>query len=861
MTYDDFALQIEPAGEKFRVRLLNAPTGQATTEFVLPFTEIEVANFLSRIGQVRRAMRRVDAPELQAAKEFGGKLFGAIFSGEMIAQLRGSMEQASDKDHGLRIRLRLTDVPALADLPWEFLYDANQNHFLTTSSETPVVRFLDLPQRIAPLRVALPLRVLVTIASPRNLKRLDTDGEWERLQESLGDLLKGGQIVLERLPSATLDALRLRARGAPFHVFHFIGHGGFDEAAQDGVLQFEDESGMSYPVRGEMLGMQLHDHRSLRLAVLNACEGARSSRQDPFSGVAQSLLQQRVPAVIAMQFEISDAAAKVFALEFYRAVAEGNPVDAAVCESRKALFKEEFGQEWATPVLYMRSQEGQLFELQAVAAPPFPDKDLKKRKLEEAQKQAAAKAEDERAAKEEKERLKREEKEQEQLALEKAEAERVAAYQAEAARVAQAEKQRREQEKAEQDFLALARVEAELRTAETIEAARAANAEKERQAKEAAEAARALRQQEEAQRRAKERSEYERLQREKVEADRRRGEKAVAGSRSPGLVRSAWLILLAIPILGLAAWVARSYQVRRAALRNPELHFQNGESLRAQKNYSVAVTEYREAIRLKPDYPAAQAGLANALADKGELDNAIREFREIVRLNPSDASAHQALGELLSNKGELDAAKAEFLAVTQLKTKTSEPLRQAANDLVDKEENVPPTPDPAVETPPKKSASLKAAPTRVRQGGIVQPAKLLHRVDPTYPPLAAQAHVSGMVRLHANVGKDGSVREVEALSGHPLLLQSAMNAVKQWRYSPALLNGHPVDVDTTIDVEFHPTSVAPSLGAETKGPNTAAGNGTSTAATPPPAAKSPCTFGKVEFSEQGNRLVGNVPYA
>ncbi len=898
MTYDDFDLQIEPAGEKFRVRLLNAPTGQATTEFVLPFTEIELANFLSRIGQVRRTMRRVDAPELQAAKEFGGKLFGAIFSGEMIAQLRGSMEQASDKDHGLRIRLRLTDVPSLADLPWEFLYDANQNHFLTTSTETPVVRFLDLPQRIAPLRVALPLRVLVMIASPRNLKRLDTEGEWARLQESLGDLLSAGQLVIERLPAATLDALRLRARGAPFHVFHFIGHGGFDEAAQDGVLQFEDESGMSYPVRGEMLGMQLHDHRSLRLAVLNACEGARSSRQDPFSGVAQSLLQQRVPAVIAMQFEISDAAAKVFALEFYRAVAEGNPVDAAVCESRKALFKEEFGQEWATPVLYMRSQEGQLFELQAVAAPPFPDKDLKKRKLEEAQKQAAAKAEDERAAKEEKERLKREEKEQEQLALEKAEAERVAAYQAEAARaaqaekerlkrevkeqeqlalekaeadrqaaakaeaerVAQAEKQRREQEKAEQDFLALARVEAELRTAETIEAARAANAEKERQAKEAAEAARALRQQEEAQRRAKERSEYERLQREKVEADRRRGEKAVAGSRSPGLVRSAWLILLAIPILGLAAWVARSYQVRRAALRNPELHFQNGETLRAQKNYSVAVTEYREAIRLKPDYPAAQAGLANALADKGELDNAIREFREIVRLNPSDASAHQALGELLSNKGELDAAKAEFLAVTQLKTQTSEPLRQAANDLVDKEENVPPTPDPAVETPPKKSASLKVAPTRVRQGGIVQPAKLLHRVDPTYPPLAAQAHVSGMVRLHANVGKDGSVREVEALSGHPLLLQSAMNAVKQWRYSPALLNGHPVDVDTTIDVEFHPTSVAPSLGAETKGPNTASGNGPSTAATPPPAAKSPCTFGKVEFSEQGNRLVGNVPY-
>src|SRR5882724_5738278 len=525
MKYDDFDLQIEPAGNRFRVRLLNAPTGQATTEFALPFTEIEVANFLSRIGQVRRTMRRVDAPELQAAKEFGGKLFGAIFSGEMIAQLRGSMEQASDKDHGLRIRLRLTDVPSLADLPWEFLYDANQNHFLTTSSETPVVRFLDLPQRIAPLRVALPLRVLVTIASPRNLKRLDTDGEWERLQESLGDLLKGGQIVLERLPSATLDALRLRARGAPFHVFHFIGHGGFDEAAQDGVLQFEDESGMSYPVRGELLGMQLHDHRSLRLAVLNACEGARSSRQDLFSGVAQSLLQQRVPAVTAMQFEISDAAAKVFALEFYRAVAEGNPVDAAVCESRKALFKEEFGQEWATPVLYMRSQEGQLFELQAVAPPPFPDESLKKRQAEEAGRlavakvaaelqekekaaatelQEARKAESERAAKAEKTRRELEKREQEQLAREKADA----------------------------DLKASLKAEAERQAAQKAAADRAAKAEQERLTREAGENARIARQHEETERRVREHAAFEKLQSEKAQADRQAQEKTMAAGFS-----------------------------------------------------------------------------------------------------------------------------------------------------------------------------------------------------------------------------------------------------------------------------------------------------------------------------------------
>jgi hypothetical protein len=95
----------------------------------------------------------------------------------MIAQLRSSVEQTQERDRGLRIRLRLTDAPELADLPWEFLYDSAHNHFLTTSNQTPVVRFLDLPQRVTPLKAALPLRVLVVIASPRNLKRLDAEGD------------------------------------------------------------------------------------------------------------------------------------------------------------------------------------------------------------------------------------------------------------------------------------------------------------------------------------------------------------------------------------------------------------------------------------------------------------------------------------------------------------------------------------------------------------------------------------------------------------------------------------------------------------------------------------------------------------
>jgi protein TonB len=96
----------------------------------------------------------------------------------------------------------------------------------------------------------------------------------------------------------------------------------------------------------------------------------------------------------------------------------------------------------------------------------------------------------------------------------------------------------------------------------------------------------------------------------------------------------------------------------------------------------------------------------------------------------------------------------------------------------------------------------KAAVTRTRVGGAVQAAKLVNRVQPVYPPLARQTRISGTVKLHAIIGKSGAVEQLQVVSGHPLLVQSALDAVRQWRYQPTLLNGEPVEVDTEIDVIF-----------------------------------------------------------
>ena len=93
-------------------------------------------------------------------------------------------------------------------------------------------------------------------------------------------------------------------------------------------------------------------------------------------------------------------------------------------------------------------------------------------------------------------------------------------------------------------------------------------------------------------------------------------------------------------------------------------------------------------------------------------------------------------------------------------------------------------------------------PSRIKLGGQVQAAKVLAQPQPVYPALARQARIQGNVVLHAIIGKDGRVGELEVVSGHPLLVQSALDAVKNWRYQPTLLNGDAVEVDTTITVTF-----------------------------------------------------------
>ena len=366
----DFDMVIESHDDGYRTRVVASPAGEAQSGFVLPFSDqdlrILILEVVGSIGRMRRRVRRIETQERQLLENFGGQLFETVFSGPVGECLERSRMTAESKDAGLRIRLRLPGT--LANVPWEYLYDA-EHGFLGLDPETALVRHLELPAPVRPFQISPPLRILAMISAPTDTAGLEVEQEWDRLNDTLGDLVRRGLVTVDRLESGNLAALQRPLRLTEYHVLHFIGHGGYDENAQDGALALEGADGKTRLVTGRDLGMMIRNRRrSLRLVVLNACEGARSAQDDPFGGVAQALVHQGIPAVIAMQFEISDTAAISFSQSFYQAIADGLPVDVATVEARRAMFAEGNEIEWATPVLYLRSTDGRVFTRGRVSA-------------------------------------------------------------------------------------------------------------------------------------------------------------------------------------------------------------------------------------------------------------------------------------------------------------------------------------------------------------------------------------------------------------------------------------------------------------------------------------------------------------
>jgi hypothetical protein len=147
---------------------------------------------------------------------------------------------------------------------------------------------------------------------------------------------------------------------------HFAGHGEFNRQAREGQIILETDRGEAAYFGAADLALALDAASSLRLVFLNTCEGATEAT-DEFAGVASRLFQMGIPAVIGMQAPISDRAATLFAERVYTSLVDRRSIDAAVVAGRIAL-KFKHSQEWSTPVLYLRSSEGVLFDFKVKKA-------------------------------------------------------------------------------------------------------------------------------------------------------------------------------------------------------------------------------------------------------------------------------------------------------------------------------------------------------------------------------------------------------------------------------------------------------------------------------------------------------------
>ncbi len=375
--YNDFSIEISatPSGYTVRAR---ASAGQAQAETSLPLSSLELENRLQAVElsllRGRGGLRRALSENERQAQELGQILFDFLLSGPVRALFDLSRLESERGERGLRLLLTVKP-PELAALPWELLFHSREGEFLALSQSTPVVRYWAAPYAQQALTVTPPLRVLGVVAGPADWEDLDVAQEKQRLEEALAPLQQSGLAELVWLDGQSRRDLQSAMRSGPWHAIHFIGHGGFDKERDEGFIVLCNEVGQAAPLYAVELARLVADHPSLRLVFLNACEGATASQGDDLASSAAALVRRSVPAVVAMQYPISDSAAIEFARTFYEGLADNLSVDAAVTDARKAVsFSAPHSPEWATPVLFLAAADGRLFALEkAVDAAPPPD--------------------------------------------------------------------------------------------------------------------------------------------------------------------------------------------------------------------------------------------------------------------------------------------------------------------------------------------------------------------------------------------------------------------------------------------------------------------------------------------------------
>jgi hypothetical protein len=302
------------------------------------------------------------SPAEKALRQLGTRLFQTIMVDEVPGRLGSALDRAQEEGRDLRIALRIRPAE-LQTWPWELMYDPRRHKEEFVGKNALLVRTPEALAAMPPLRVTGPLRILGVVATPSDQPDLQAvAGERAMLDDALADVIEAGQVELD-WAAPTKEGLHAALRRGPWHVLHFIGHGDFDAANGQGRLWLCGPDGRGDALLARELANMFQEHRSLRMAVLNACQSAYGDGIDPYSSMAAALVRARVPAVVAMQYPITDDAAEAFTAPFYEGLAAGQPADVCMRFGRQGIsFGIQGSLEWSTPVLYLSSSSGRVFD-------------------------------------------------------------------------------------------------------------------------------------------------------------------------------------------------------------------------------------------------------------------------------------------------------------------------------------------------------------------------------------------------------------------------------------------------------------------------------------------------------------------
>jgi hypothetical protein len=351
---------------EFAIRVVRASSGGAPTATM----RLDIDALLNSRADLENAVlasavtgRRVGTPGEQQLRRVGQQLFEALFSGPVAGTYRASLAVAQERGERLRVVLRLT-APQLAALPWEAMFDPETGKYVCRKE--PLVRYVPSPYTREPLEAEPPLRLLGLVASPRGMPVLDVASEQDRLSSALAGPIADGLIELHWLQAASWEAVQDALLSDQWHAVHFIGHGFYDSAADQGLIALVGQGNRANLVEAEQLADLLDQaNPTPRLVVLNSCSSGESGTEDLFSCTAAALVHSGIHAVAAMQFTVSDDAAINFARGFYTALANGRGVDEATRSGRITMLGAAGTLEWVTPVLYLRGDTTQLFDFKA----------------------------------------------------------------------------------------------------------------------------------------------------------------------------------------------------------------------------------------------------------------------------------------------------------------------------------------------------------------------------------------------------------------------------------------------------------------------------------------------------------------